>query len=99
MSGFNIQNTLSLIATFAIVGLLMVWTFYAPPDNQTVTMMAGLLAGYVAAVYQFHFGSSAGSKSKDEAMAGMAEKATNPPARDAEPGVNPPNTDEVGDPH
>lgn len=94
----NIQNLLSITATAAVVGLLMVWTFYAPPDNQTVTMMAGLLAGYVAAVYQYHFGSSSGSKLKDEAMAGMAEKATNPPARQAGPGVEGVN-EEVGDPH
>jgi len=94
----NIQNTLSLIATAAVVGLLMVWTFYAPPDNQTVTMMAGLLAGYVAAVYQYHFGSSSGSKLKDVAMTEMAVKATNPPARSDEPGVKSMDN-EVGDPH
>jgi len=94
----NIQNTLSLIATFAVVGLLMVWTFYAPPDNQTVTMMAGLLAGYVAAVYQYHFGSSSGSKLKDTAMTEMAIKATNLPARESEPGVQS-RFDEEGDPH
>jgi hypothetical protein len=98
MSGFSIQNTLSLIATAAVIGLLMVWTFYAPPDNQTVTMMAGLLAGYVAAVYQYHFGSSSGSKLKDVAITEMAVKATNPPARAAGPGVEGLN-EEVGDPH
>jgi hypothetical protein len=93
-----INPFLSVVITIGFIFLVYLLLFYAPKDtanNQVFNIVLGALATAFATVIGFHFGSSSGSKQKDNVnTAIMAEQAAK---RDEQ--QNPPPAVERARPH
>jgi hypothetical protein len=72
MLTFDRRTVVSLILVTSFVIIILVWLFYPPAlndtQNQIVSMLIGALIGQVTNVIAFDFGSSSGSKAKDDAL-------------------------------
>lgn len=72
-SGWNLQGSLAVIITIMVfaMGALFV---YKPPDptNQTLTGMVSTVMTVFVMVCSYYFGSSPGSKDKDETIKQIA---------------------------
>lgn len=70
---------------------IFVLMFKTGPADTTIfavlTTLLGVLAGVIKDVYGYHFGSSASSSAKDEAIIGQMAPAKNPPNPPTEPVV------------
>lgn len=77
MSGFSIQNALSLIIVAAFIGALGYWmihppTEFSPVAGTVINVLLGALVAKFTSVVDFHFGSSKGSLAKDQTISDMA---------------------------
>lgn len=58
--------------------IIVMWVFFTPTENQILIALATAWATMTATVVNFHRGSSAGSKNKDDATNRMMDKMTPP---------------------
>jgi hypothetical protein len=66
------SKTFGLIYLAALLVVVMVFLLYGHPDEAVKTMLIGLVVGLMSkiqTVFDFFFGSSAGSKEKDAIIA------------------------------
>jgi hypothetical protein len=71
------RTILSFTIVVSFVVVIFVWIFFPPsdPDQMAVlNMLIGALIGQVTTVVAFDFGSSDGSKAKDDALVAAAER-------------------------
>jgi uncharacterized membrane protein YjjB (DUF3815 family) len=77
-----------VLLAFTLVGLLATTLVFSFIENDAGTrnLVVGAILGYVAAVVQFYFGSSEGSRTKDDTLAAAtaALAVSTPPHREPE---------------
>ena len=74
------QKLLAFIILGAFILVILIWLFHPPqadPGSAAVlNTLVGALVGMAGMVVTYYFGSSSGSKAKDDKMADIALKAT-----------------------
>jgi hypothetical protein len=74
------QKLLAFILVVAFIVIVLIWMFRPPSGDAgsiaVLNTLVGTLGGFTAAVVTFYFGSSKGSKDKDDTMANMALHTT-----------------------
>ena len=81
---FKVDNLgaviISLVATLAFVGVLILWVTKPPQVNSDVlnVLVGALTTGYVQTL-NYWFGSSASSKQKDRTIASLSNTPSPPP--------------------
>jgi len=92
----NIQSVLA-IGALGLIAILTLLLFFKPipTDNaQTLGIVIGYVSGYASAVFQFYFGSSKGSESKNDAITALAGKVTGTGTGGTTTIINQPNQEE-----
>jgi hypothetical protein len=81
------QKLLAFILVIAFIVIVLIWMFRPPAGDAgaiaVLNTLVGTLGGFTAAVVTFYFGSSKGSKDKDDTLGDIATHASNggtPPA-------------------
>jgi hypothetical protein len=78
------QSFLAIFSAISIIGLVYILALTGKTDTDTFKIMVGTVMGVgFTAIYQFYFGSSKGSTTKDNTIATMASNgapAPTPPA-------------------
>lgn len=74
-SAFSVQNCLAITVTLGFFTIIGVWMFY-PPKGDGVALavlntLTGTMGGAFISVISYFFGSSSGSKDKDETIKQM----------------------------
>lgn len=76
-------NMLMVIAFLVVVLCLALTVFLKVTDEFAkgiITLILGRFLGYVDAVYNFEFGTTRGSKAKDDAITNLASQSPNAPS-------------------
>jgi hypothetical protein len=85
------QKLLAFILVIAFIVIILVWMFHPPSAEAATTSvlytLVGTLGGMAGAVVTFYFGSSKGSKDKDDTMQKIATQATSNGATAPLPGM------------
>jgi hypothetical protein len=75
------QKLLAFILVVAFIIIVLIWMFHPPQGDAgsiaVLNTLVGTLGGFTAAVVTFYFGSSKGSKDKDDTISGIATHGTN----------------------
>lgn len=70
------QRLLAFIVVVALIIEILIWMFHPPVGDAgamaVLNMLLGAHVGYVGAVITFYFGSSKGSKDKDDTISSIA---------------------------
>ena len=74
------QKLLAFILVIAFIVVIIIWMFLPPKGDAGImavlNTLVGTLGGMTGTVVTFYFGSSQGSKSKDDALNSIAVKTT-----------------------
>ena len=74
------QKLLAFILVISFIIVIVIWMFHPPSADSTTTpvlyTLVGTLGGLAGTVVTFYFGSSKGSKDKDDTMASIATHTT-----------------------
>lgn len=72
----NTQKILAFVIIIALVVVILIWIFHPPTgdaaSNSVLNVLVGALVGMAGMVATFYFGSSQGSKDKDQALIASA---------------------------
>ena len=72
----NTQKILAFVIIIALVVVILIWIFHPPTgdaaSNSVLNVLVGALVGMAGMVATFYFGSSQGSKDKDQALSAIA---------------------------
>jgi hypothetical protein len=75
------QRLLAFIIVVAFIIVIVIWLFHAPTgdagSNAVLNMLMGSLAAMAGGVVTFYFGSSKGSKDKDDTISSIATHSEN----------------------
>jgi hypothetical protein len=75
------QKLLAFILVVSFIVVIIIWMFHPPSTDATTTpvlfTLVGTLGGLAGTVVTFYFGSSKGSKDKDDTISGIATHGTN----------------------
>ena len=75
------QRLLAFIIVVAFIIVIIIWLFHAPVgdagSNAVLNMLMGSLAAMAGGVVTFYFGSSKGSKDKDDTISSIATHTEN----------------------
>ena len=72
----NTQKILAFLIVVALIVVILIWIFHPPTgdaaSNSVLNVLVGALVGMAGMVATFYFGSSQGSKDKDQALSAIA---------------------------
>jgi len=72
----NTQKILAFVIVDALIIVILIWIFHPPTgdaaSNSVLNVLVGALVGMAGMVATFYFGSSQGSKDKDQALSAIA---------------------------
>jgi hypothetical protein len=72
----NTQKILAFLIVIALIVVILIWIFHPPTgdaaSNSVLNVLVGALVGMAGMVATFYFGSSQGSKDKDQALSAIA---------------------------
>jgi hypothetical protein len=75
----NTQKILAFVIVDALIVVILIWIFHPPTgdaaSNSVLNVLVGALVGMAGMVATFYFGSSQGSKDKDQALIGVATQS------------------------
>lgn len=75
----GVPEIIDLTLIFGLLLIIFLWIVFKPdPNNQLLTAIITGWMTMTGVVVSYHRGSSSGSKSKDDSMAKMVEKSTEP---------------------
>ena len=75
----NTQKILAFVIVDALIVVILIWIFHPPTgdaaSNSVLNVLVGALVGMAGMVATFYFGSSQGSKDKDQALSAIATQS------------------------
>lgn len=75
----DMPGAIAIVLILAVVGLAVMLALRDPGGDMFKFMVGGLMTVGFSSIVSFYFGSSAGSKDKDNAIIGQMAPAKNPP--------------------